>query len=298
MNLQPGATLDEEILNRWIGNIREHRDTIDLRQANLLRATLEPDQADFKTGDQLPDGWHWVYFAEPVNINELGQDGHAARGGFLPPVALPKRMWAGVRLKFHQPIIIGEEVVKKSEVKRITRKTGRSGELCFVTVNHKIYSGSTLKLEEDHDIVYRGTTPSRDMKIALPAAPGHSDCQITINPSPILLFRYSALTFNSHRIHYDLDYCRNVEGYPGLVLHAPLVVNLMLGLARSRFSGRNVTFSEFNQESIYPLYHDNPFVLHFKMEPGHCQIWATNSDQRLAARATLTVSQECAPENR
>ncbi len=290
MNSPPNATLDKEILNRWIGNTQECRDTIGPGQANLLKATLESDQPDFKIGDQLPYGWHWVYFLEPVDINELGQDGHAALGGFLPPVALPKRMWAGVRLKFHQPIIIGETAVKKSEVKSITRKTGRSGELCFVTVNHRIYSGSALKLEEDHDIVYRGT-PSRDMEATPPTAPKHSDHQVTIHPSPILLFRYSALTFNGHRIHYDLDYCRNVEGYPGLVLHAPLIVTLMLNLARNCFPGKNLKFSEFRQKSIYPLYHGSPFTLHLKkMEPGHCEIWASNSDKRLAARATLMVS--------
>ena len=296
MNSQPRSTLDKEILNRWIGNTQECRDTIDPGQANLLKATLEPDQPDFKIGDQLPYGWHWVYFLEPVDINKLGQDGHAALGGFLPPVALPKRMWAGVRLKFHQPIIIGETAVKKSEVKSITRKTGRSGELCFVTVNHKIYSGSTLKLEEDHDIVYRGrgaAPSSEDMETAPPTAPEHSDCQAIIHPSPILLFRYSALTFNGHRIHYDLDYCRNVEGYPGLVLHAPLLVTLMLNLAQNCFAGRNLEFSEFRQKSIYPLYHGSPFTLHLKkMEPGHCEIRASNSDKRLVARATLMVSQK------
>ena len=293
MNSQPRSTLDKEILNRWIGNTQECRDTIDPGQANLLKATLEPDQPDFKIGDQLPYGWHWVYFLEPVDINKLGQDGHAALGGFLPPVALPKRMWAGVRLKFHQPIIIGETAVKKSEVKSITRKTGRSGELCFVTVNHKIYSGSTLKLEEDHDIVYRGAAPSEDMETAPPTAPEHSDYQAIIHPSPILLFRYSALTFNGHRIHYDLDYCRNVEGYPGLVLHAPLLVTLMLNLARNCFAGRNLEFSEFRQKSIHPLYHGSPFTLHLKkMEPGHCEILASNSDKHLVARATLMVSQE------
>ncbi len=294
MNSQPRSTLDKEILNRWIGNTQECRDTIGPGQANLLKATLEPDQPDFKIGDQLPYGWHWVYFLEPVDINKLGQDGHAALGGFLPPVALPKRMWAGVRLKFHQPIIIGETAVKKSEVKSITRKTGRSGELCFVTVNHKIYSESTLKLEEDHDIVYKGAAPSSaDMETAPPTAPEHSDYQTIIHPSPILLFRYSALTFNGHRIHYDLDYCRNVEGYPGLVLHAPLLVTLMLNLARNCFAGRNLEFSEFRQKSIHPLYHGSPFTLHLKkMEPGHCEILASNSDKRLVARATLMVSQE------
>ena len=126
-----------------------------------------------------------------------------------------------------------------------------------------------------------------------PTAPKHSEHQVTIHPSPILLFRYSALTFNGHRIHYDLDYCRNVEGYPGLVLHAPLIVTLMLNLARNCFPGKNLKFSEFRQKSIYPLYHGSPFTLHLKkMEPGHCEIWASNSDKRLAARATLMVSQE------
>ena len=131
-----------------------------------------------------------------------------------------------------------------------------------------------------------------DTKTLPAAAPEQSDYQITVNPSSILLFRYSALTFNGHRIHYDLDYCRNVEGYPGLVLHAPLTVTLMLNLARSCFSRRKITFSEFDQQSISPLYHDQPFTLHLKGESEHYEIWATDPDQNLAAKATLVVCQE------
>lgn len=282
-------TLDEVTLRQWVGNTRTTEDRIDGRQAGLLKATLDPSRSDLRDGDPLPPGWHWAYFIDAPGIDQLGRDGHAALGEFLPPVALPKRMWAGTRLRFHEPILIGEQLRRVSEVVAVSRKTGRTGDLCFVTVNHKILSDNELRLEEDHDIVYRGTGSSKQDK-ELPQA--ESDCDISsiVTPSTTLLFRYSALTFNGHRIHYDLDYCRQVEGYPGLVVHAPLAATLMLGLAERHYAGRDVTFSEFRQRSVSPLFHDNPVSIRLRDTDSGCEIWAANHEGRLAATATLGLS--------
>jgi len=291
MNRQTELTLDETVLSRWIGNREEKKDRIDVKPANFLKATLNHDREDYKEGDNLPPAWHWMYFLEASPMNQLGRDGHPALGNFLPPVALPRRMWAGGCLRFHHPITIGEDLVKNSVISNIARKSGRSGELCFVTVKHQYFAGAVLKLEEDHDIVYRGDSATASGNNEPPTAPGGEDLFTTIDPTPTLLFRYSALTFNGHRIHYDLDFCRNVEGYPGLVVHAPLTVTLALDLARKYFAERrpDVEFTALQVRMISPLFHDKPFTLHLKEQGNQCDLWAANPDGNLAMRATLEL---------
>ncbi len=288
-------TLDEKKLQKWVGRFEERKEIINPGPANFMGATLNHNGRDYKKGDMLPDCWHWLYFLDAPRMDQLGVDGHAALGNFLPPVALPRRMWAGARLKFHSPIIIGEEMVKTSTVESIEKKTGRSGDLCFVTVKHRLFSGSTLRLEEHHDIVYRGDMKTKAQKSSPFPAPTDADLSREITPSSILLFRYSALTFNGHRIHYDLEYCKKVEKYPGLVFHAPLTATLMLELAREHFQGRTKipVFSELNLKAVSPLFHHKPFELHLKEnkteEGTQCQLWATNPDGKLAMSATLDV---------
>jgi 3-methylfumaryl-CoA hydratase len=284
----PQPTLDETILRQWIGNELSSEERIDCRQANRLRATIDPGRAELMSGDPLPAGWHWIYFLDAPRMDRLGRDGHAAVGGFLPPVALPRRMWAGTRLKFHGPILLDEELKKVSRVADLRRKTGRSGELCFVTVNHRYYAGADIRLEEDHDIVYASAAPAIGER-APARAQLDSDRSIVVTPSPTLLFRYSALTFNGHRIHYDIDFCRDVEGYPGLVVHAPLVATLMLGLAEKHFAGSRAAFAEFGQRSVSPLYHDHPFTIGLRENESGCRLWAANHEGSLAATADLTL---------
>jgi 3-methylfumaryl-CoA hydratase len=281
-------TLDETILRQWIGNERVSEDLIDCRRANLLKATLDPGRADLQVGDPLPAGWHWIYFPEASRMDTLGRDGHAALGGFLPPIALPRRMWAGTRLRFHGPVWLEEEIRKVSTLVDVRRRTGRSGELCFVTVNHRYFAGSDLRLEEDHDIVYRSAASAAGERT--PArAESESDHSMVITPSATLLFRYSALTFNGHRIHYDIDFCRDVEGYPGLVVHAPLTATLMLGLAQRNYADSRAVFAEFRQKSVSPLFHGNPFTIHLQESASGCRLWAANHEGALAATADLTL---------
>lgn len=289
VNQTTPLTLNQEVLNQWIGQYKEKKDHIDARPANFLSATLNQDRREYVEGDILPPGWHWLYFLEAPEMSQLGYDGHAALGDFMPPVALPKRMWAGSRIKFHSPLLIGETIIKTSVIKSIIRKSGSTGELCFVTVNHRLFSRSTLKLEEDQDIVYRGNTPSNaPEKPSLPA-PEDADHSIIIQPTSTLLFRYSALTFNGHRIHYDLDFCQRVEGYPALVVHAPLTATLMLELVQSCYRDitHNQHFTEFNLKAVSPLFNDAPFSIHLKELEGYCKIWASNVDGNTAMSATL-----------
>ena len=284
-------TLETEVLERWIGNSESKTDTIDPRPANFLRATLNYDGTPLAAGDPLPLGYHWLYFLEAPALDALGQDGHAALGDFLPPVALSRRMWAGSRIKYHAPVRIGEHLVKDSVVSSIVRKSGRSGELCFVTVTHRISCDGEPRLEEEHDIVYRGEAPPETNGSA-PVAPADSDAFRTVNPTATLLFRYSALTFNGHRIHYDADYCRDVEGYPGLVVHAPLTATLMLDFAWEyrHQSQKSVSFSGFRQKSISPLYHLDPFTIHLRDDGNSWEMWAANPDGNLAATGTVVLA--------
>ncbi len=286
----PTLTLDQEILDQWIGRYRETRDRIDARPANFLKETLNQDRRDYREGDILPPGWHWMYFLETQRLDQLSEDGHASLGDFMPPVALPQRMWAGSRLKFYSPLVIGEEIVKTSTIDRITRKHGNTGELCFVSIQHRFFSGPTLKLEEGQNIVYRrNAPPGAPAKPQIPA-PRDADHSVTIQPTSILLFRYSALTFNSHRIHYDLDYCRRVEDFPALVVHGPLVVTFMLKEAQTRDKYRiDRHLDEFNFKALSPLFSDHDFSIYLKEHENHCEIWATNPNGNLAMSATLTL---------
>lgn len=219
-----------EYLRTWIGKETISEDLLSSRHARLMGATLGLPQDAFVEGAELPPLWHWLYFLEGLPAAELGPDGHPARGGFLPPVPLPNRMWAGGRLEFHAPLALGRSVRKRSAVRSIEPKRGRSGDLVFVTVRHEILDGDEVAITEDHDIVYKEPTPPAAAPAAPAAGPQASHSE-PFEATSTMLFRYSALTFNGLRIHYDQDYCRHVEGYANLVIHGPLQATLLAGLA-------------------------------------------------------------------
>ena len=194
-------------LQDWIGRSQEAGDVLRAQPAQFMQATLDREPS-LKDGDLLPPLWHWLYFLEAKRASELGRDAHPKKGGFLPPVSLPRRMWAGGRLTFHHPLILGQAAVKRSTIKSITEKSGRSGSLCFVTVAHEIIQNDQCALTEEQDIVYR-EDPAPDAPTPQPApAPDNPEFSQVITPTEVMLFRYSALTFNGHRIHYDVDYAR------------------------------------------------------------------------------------------
>jgi 3-methylfumaryl-CoA hydratase len=238
-------------LQSWQGKTETRRDQLSLAPVRAMSATLDREDGEPHNGDALPHLWHWLYFLPVAKQSEIGPDGHPKRGGFLPPVPLPRRMWAGGRLHWHQPMRLGEEVQRISTIEKIQHKTGRSGELLFVQVLHTFSNAQGVCLEETHDIVFR---PEADPNAApVPGVkPVHTAVwQRDIVPDDVLLFRYSALTFNSHRIHYDRRYVTQVEGYPGLIVHGPLMATLLVDLLR-RHSERSLQSFEF--KAVKPVF--------------------------------------------
>jgi 3-methylfumaryl-CoA hydratase len=227
--------IDLEHLRQWIGHTRTERDVLHVRHAQLMAATVARTSAPLALGDPLPPLWHWLYFLEGLPASELGRDGHPARGGFLPPVELDNRMWAGGRLAFEAPLLLGHEVERRSVVQSVEHKQGRTGDLVFVTVAHELFVRGSRCVREEHDIVYRRRAPieAARERVEAPTPPRDGERREAWTPDTTQLFRYSALTFNGHKIHYDVDYCRTVEGYPHLVVHGPLVATMLAALAQS-----------------------------------------------------------------
>ena len=247
-------TPDAEELKAWRGRSETVADTVTAAPVRMLRATLDlPPDTDTA---ELPPLWHWLFFLPSARQSELGPDGHPRRGGFLPPVPLPRRMWAGGQLEFFSPLRIGDEVRRVSTIDDVQFKTGRTGELCFVRVRHEVGSPRGLALREFHDIVYRPEPVAGAAEPAYEAAPP-SVLARRVVPDDTLLFRYSALTFNGHRIHYDRRYVTQVEGYPGLVVHGPLMATLLAGLAGRQFVGREA--AAFSFRALKPVFDLHPF---------------------------------------
>src|SRR4051794_37405441 len=217
---RPAASRGADMnLREWIGKSETVFDIAPATPYAALAATLDRAPERPPPGTKLPALWHWLYFLPLHRQSEIGPDGHAKRGGFLPPVPLPRRMWAGGRLKFDAPLPIGVNATRTSRILSVAAKQGRSGNLAFVTVQHQIAHGATVAVTEEHDIVYRDM-PAKGAEAAAPKmAPVDATWSRIVTPDPVLLFRYSALTFNGHRIHYDRSYVTSVEGYPGLIVH-------------------------------------------------------------------------------
>lgn len=281
-----------DALQAWVGRTETRSDFIDARPVELLSATLDRDDPAPRPGDALPPLWHWLYFLPAYRQSEVGPDGHAKRGGFLPPVPLPRRMWAGSRIEWLRPIAIGDEASRVSRIVSVTSKSGRNGPLVFVVVRHEISTASGLALMEEHDIVYRDLAPPgsrRGQAGAAPESTGPAAWTRRIVPDDVLLFRYSALTFNSHRIHYDRRYVTEVEGYPGLVVHGPLLATLLIDLLRRHRPDAVVRRFEFR--AMAPLFDIAPFdVCGRPEESGRCTLWAQGVDRAPAMRATATVT--------
>lgn len=231
-----------EDYSAWVGKSEELVEVLEPARSNALRAALGETEP-LAAGADLPLLHHWLYFWNVQPPAGLGIDGHPAKGGFLPPVSLPRRMWAGGRLKFHGSLLLGEEVTKTSTILKVEAKSGKSGNLVFVTVEHKLSGGQGLAITEEQDIVYR--EPAAAGSIAAPADTGEVPAAAwrgTVDPTPVLLFRYSALTMNGHRIHYDRPYAMGEEAYPALVVHGPLQATLLADLAVKNLGGRIATF--------------------------------------------------------
>ena len=255
----------------WIGRTETRETRIDAARVAELAACLDRDPpADF-----LPPGWHWAFFNPAAKGAALGPDGHPARGGFLPPVSLQRRMWAGGDLRFHAPIPIGAAATRRSTIRDVARKRGRTGDLVFVAVDHAISVGDTLCLEETHDIVYRDIGPA-----AAPVpAPRDEAWSHAMRADAVLLFRYSAVTFNGHRIHYDRAYATQVEAYPGLVVHGPLLATLLQAFAEQSSGAK---LRRFAFRGAAPLFDGEDFALCGKADGN---FWVRAVDGRLIQQA-------------
>ena len=246
-------------LDDWIGRTELASDVLTPAPYAALAATLDRPPERPAPGTPLPPLWHWLYFLPLHRQSDLGPDGHAKRGGFLPPVPLPRRMWAGSQFEFHAPLAIGDAVTRTSTIDGVARKSGRTGPLVFVRVRHEVRRAgeAAVALTEFHDIVYRDAPQPGDPAPVPQPAPPTSAWERRVVPDDVLLFRYSALTFNGHRIHYDRRYCTEVEGYPGLVVHGPLLATLLLDLLRRERPDAGVARFEFR--AVRPVFDLHPF---------------------------------------
>lgn len=275
--------LQLEQLTEWIGRTETRSDVVTAAPLAALSALLDRDDPAPRKGDTAPPLAHWLYFLPAYRQSEAGPDGHALKGEFLPPVPLPRRMWAGSRLEFRGPLVVGSKVERVSRIADVALKQGRSGPLVFVTVRHEVSDGAVLLIADEHDIVYRGETALAAKPIP---APQGAAWRREIHPDPVLLFRYSAVTFNSHRIHYDQPYATRVEGYPGLVVHGPLIATLLLDLLRRNAPG--VAVKRYRFRAIKPLYDiANFFLCGVPDESSRtARLWARDADGELTMDAT------------
>lgn len=292
--------MDLNSLRDWIGRTENRSDRVGASTVAGMAAMLDRRDIETGPGSDVPPLWHWAFFTPLSLQSELGPDGHARRGGFLPPVPLPRRMWAGGRLEFNHPLQVGDEIKLLSRISDVVVKEGRQGTLVFVTVRHEITNARGLALSEEHDIVYRDHAQHQapPTASAAPASPLNAptttpqpateaaDFSRSITPDPVLLFRFSALTFNGHRIHYDRDYATVVEGYPGLVVHGPLIAMLLMGLAQQQRPEARVL--RFGFKALRPLFDIHRFQLCGRRSAERqLALWALDPSGLVAMQATV-----------
>jgi len=271
----------------WVGRKASRTDWVNPNHVAQLLAVLDRDEPFPRAGDPVPPAFHWTLFTPLARQSEIGVDGHPRRGGFLPPVPLPRRMWAGSRVRFVAPIRVGEAVEQISVIDRVEEKHGKAGSLVFVTVRHAVSGPAGLAVEEEQDIVYREAPPPTAANASPPpveVAPA-GEFRSEIRPDPVRLFRYSALTFNGHRIHYDRPYATGEEGYPGLVVHGPLLATLLLDLARRQFPDRGI--ERFRFKAVRATFDVSPFHVVGARgdEAGALRLWSTDNRGQIGVEA-------------
>ena len=284
------SAIELEALRAWIGRQETRTDVISPVPVAGLSATLDYPAPRATPGEPLPPLWHWLYFLPAAPASAIDRDGHPRRGDFLPPVPLPRRMWAGSDIRFAAPLRVGDEVERVSVIEDVSHKRGRSGELVFVTVLHRLVRGGQLAIEERQHLVYREAGGDRAApSVRSPAAgpaPGQAQWSRLVQPDPVLLFRYSALTFNSHRIHYDRDYATAGEGYAGLVVQGPLTATLLLDLLERELPG--VQLQSFRFRGVRPLLDGDAFRVQGSRDGDRAELWALDGSGALAMTASAT----------
>ena len=287
MSAAPALNIEE--LRQWIGRSETRTDTVTAAPVAAMSATLDREDPEPHSGTELPPLWHWLYFLPLARQSDIGPDGHSRRGGFLPPVPLPRRMWAGGRFEFRQPLRVGEDITRVSRITDISAKEGRSGRLVFVAVRHEISNARGVALVEEHDIVYRDNPQPGATAPKPQPAPTDAAFEREIVPDPVLLFRYSALTFNGHRIHYDRPYVTEVEGYPGLIVHGPLLATLLLDLLRRSLPAARV--ARFDFRAMRPVFDIHRFAVCGRPDSvGRVALWVRDQEGCLTTEASVELA--------
>lgn len=279
--------MDYDDLKEWIGKTETLDDQVTLAPLKALAATLDRNDPPPQPGDAVAPCWQWLYFLPLHPLSAIGVDGHPRRGGFLPPVPLPRRMWAGSRIEFRRALQAGTAITRTSQIADVSAKQGRTGPLVFVRVHHEIADAQGVAIVEDQDIVYRGMPQAGE--VAKPQS-ARTDEQFSrrITPDPVLLFRYSALTFNGHRIHYDRTYAMGEEGYPGLVVHGPLLATLLIDQLRREYPAAWV--KSFDFKAMSPLFDTASFEVCGRLDGNVASLWARGPEGQLAMQATATLA--------
>lgn len=278
---------DIDHLRQWIGRTQQSTDIVTAQLVRALRATLFLDIGEPKLGDVAPHTLHWCLGQPVYPASELGPDGHPDRGGFLPPVPLPRRMWAGGEISFREPLRVGDEVTRVSRIADVSVKTGSTGTLCFVSVDHAVSTPRGEAIRERQDIVYRENPTGQNITPARPPAPpSKPQHRETHFADPVLLFRYSALTFNGHRIHYDRDYVTKVEGYPGLIVHGPMQAALLVEMAAKLHGG--IAPDKFVYRGLQPLFDGAEFSVNANEISGGFELWTANDGGAPTMKGTAT----------
>jgi 3-methylfumaryl-CoA hydratase len=275
-------------LRSWIGRTQTERERVSPRLIQQLAATLDDERAP-QAGETLPPLWHWALFPHIASQSQLGADGHPQGGGFLPPIALPRRMWAGSRVRFERPVVVGRDVTRTSQIIDVAGKEGRSGKLVFVRIRHELEDDEGPLLSEEQDVVYRESAAAPFTPATGPLAPTESTWSRTIVPDPVLLFRYSASTFNGHRIHYDRAYATGQEGYPALVVHGPLTATLLVDLVTRNAPDEDIT--SFSFRAVNPLFDNASFRVCAARAPdsNEVRLWAVDEAGVLCVEATAKL---------
>ena len=272
-------------LQDWVGRRETLTDVATVFPARGLAATFNQPVDGLVPGATVPALWSWLWFLPLAPMAEVGPDGHPKRGGFLPPIPLERRMWAGSRITLHDDLRLGEEIQRHSTITAITAKEGKAGRMVFVTVAHAVHTPRGVAMEEEQDIVYLAIP---DVFVPPPAslAPRPPDWSVALPMDPVLLFRFSALTFNSHRIHYDRTYAQTVEKYPGLVVHGPLQAMALFEAARVRADGRRP--AQFTFRGQRPLFDHDTISLNGRTEGDGWALYTANGEGAVAMAATLS----------
>jgi 3-methylfumaryl-CoA hydratase len=273
----------------WIGRKESQADYASISSVAKMSATLDREDLLPNDGDPVPPGWHWIYFNPTPLARQIQHDGHAMLGDFWPPVGMPRRMFAGARMTFHKPLRLGEKITREAEITDVSDKEGRNGRLVFVGVKVEVSGADGLALIEEQDIVYRPHPSPNDVAPPPQPAPEGAQWTRTIEPDPVLLFRFSALTFNGHRIHYDHPYVTGEEAYPGLVVHGPLLSTLLIDLLRESIPEFDNGVETFGFRAMRPVFATGTFDIAAKRDGNNISAWALDNEGFLAMKAEGTM---------